>query len=72
MMHRVEGWAPPKKMQIESAEMLFYRHLVRISWKGRRTYERSLKGLVITSELLSKINRKQLSLNLPVEGDACL
>jgi len=46
--------------RIEAAEMWFYRRLLRISWKDKRTNESILEQLSVHRQLLHKINTRKL------------
>lgn len=62
MTYGAEGWTikDKDKKKILAAEMWFYRRMMRISWKEKRTNEDILKELNIKRELLQSITKKKL------------
>ena len=63
MTYGAEGWTLKKKdeKRINSAEMWFYRRLLRISWKEKRTDENILEEIGCTRELLSSVKKRKLT-----------
>jgi len=49
-----------RKEQIESAEMWFYRRILRIKWTEKRTNKSLLEQLSVKWQLLKEINKRRL------------
>ena len=62
MLYGCETWTTKKaeEKKIEAAEMWFYRRLLRVSWKERRTNDSILKELGRDRKLLTIICQKKL------------
>ena len=62
MIYGCESWAQRKDddNKIQAAEMWFFRRLLRVSWKDRRTNESVLEELGVQRTLLTLINRRKL------------
>ena len=60
MTYGCESWAQKKDddNKIQAAEMWFFRRLLRVSWKERRTNDSTLEELGVERTLLIMINRK--------------
>ena len=69
MTYGTEGWTLKAKQikKIQSAEMWFYRLMLRVSWRQKRTDESILKELGTKRELVNFIKKRKL----PVIGHAC-
>ncbi|GFO19903.1 nuclear receptor corepressor 1 [Plakobranchus ocellatus] len=63
MTYGAEGWTIKKKQEkkINSAEMWFYRRLLRISWRERRTDQSILEELNEERKLLNYIKKRKLT-----------
>ena len=63
MTYGAEGWTLKNidKKKIMTTEMWFYRRMMRISWKEKKTNEDILKELKIQRELLQTIIKKKLT-----------
>ena len=63
MTYGAEGWTLRKRdeKKINSAEMWFYRRLLRVSWKQKRTDENILTELGVKRQLLDTIKKRKLS-----------
>ncbi|GFO33066.1 endonuclease-reverse transcriptase [Plakobranchus ocellatus] len=62
MTYGAEGWTIKKKQKkINSAEMWFYRRLLRISWRERRTDQSILEELNEERKLLNYIKKRKLT-----------
>ena len=61
-MYGAEAWALRKaeKEQIESAEMWFYRRILRIKWKEKHTNKSILEKLSAQKQLLKEIDKRKL------------
>ena len=59
----IEGWTLKAKQikKIQSAEMRFYRRMLRVSWREKRTDESKLKELGTKRELVNFIKKRKLS-----------
>ena len=62
MTYGAEGWTLRKRdeKKINSAEMWFYRRLLRVSWKQKRTDENILTELGVKRQLLDTIKKEKL------------
>ena len=62
MLYGCETWTMKKEEEkkIESAEMWFYRRLLRISWKDKRTNDSILQELKTPRTLLNTIRKRKL------------
>ena len=63
MTYGTEGWTLKAKQikKTQSAEMWFYRRMLRASWKEKRTDESVLKELGTKRELVNFIKKRKLS-----------
>ena len=63
MTYGTEGWTLKAKQikKIQSAEMLFYRRMLRVSWREKRTDESILKELGTKREPVNFIKKRKLS-----------
>ena len=63
MTYSTEGWTLKAKQikKIQSAEMWFYRRMLRVSWIEKRTDESILKELCMKRELVNFIKKRKLS-----------
>ena len=62
MVYGAEGWTlrNADRQKIEAAEMWFYRRLLSISWKEKRTNESILKQLGVNRELYGEVVRRNM------------
>ena len=58
-----EGWTlrQEEKKKIQAAEMWFYRILINVTWRQRRTNESILEELKVKRELFGNIVKRKLS-----------
>jgi hypothetical protein len=63
MTYGAEGWTVKKAddQRIEAAEMWFYRRMLRISWKEKRTNQSIMEELGIGRELLGRVVKRKLT-----------
>ena len=61
LLYGAEAWTlrKAKKEQIESAEMWFYRHILRVKWTEKRTNRSILEELSVQRQLLKEINKRR-------------
>ena len=61
-MYGAEGWTIRKadKQKIEAAEMWFYRRLLSINWKARRTNDSILQQLGVKRELYATVVKRKM------------
>ena len=62
MVYGAEGWTLRKadRQKIEAAEMWFYRRLLSISWKEKRTNESILKQLGVNRYLYAEVVKRKM------------
>ena len=62
MLYGCETWTQKKEdnKRIEAAEMWFYRRLLRVSWKDKKTNESILEELGTSRRLLSLVSKRKL------------
>ena len=63
VMYGAEGWTlrQEEKKKIQAAELWFYRILLNVTWRQRRTNESILEELKVKRELFGNIVRRKLS-----------
>ena len=64
VMYGAEGWTlrQEEKKKIQAAELWFYRILLNVTWRQRRTNESILEELKVKRELFGNIVRRKFSL----------
>ena len=62
LLYGAEAWTLRKaeKEQIESAEMWFYRRILRVKWTEKRTNRSILEELSVQRQLLKEIDKRRL------------
>ena len=62
VLYGCEAWTCRKadEKKLEAAEMWFYRRLLRVSWKEKRTNNSILEQLSVEREILEEVNKRRL------------